>query len=829
MDGLPGVDPNALSPDDIASIEVLKDASAAAIYGTRAASGVVLITTKQGSSGKTTLSYGGYVGTQAVSKQLDVLGGADYMRLINLRSNSMVYSDEEIANIGEGTNWQDQIFTRAPIQNHQLSMSGGGEKGNYYIGLNYFDQQGIVKSSSTKKYNARINVQTRPLDQLQVSTNINFTRQRTDNILFSNAANDFAGPINTAIQFDPTLPPTLNYQGRYFLNPSIALDNPIALIEGIDDQDVLTKFYGSLTADYEVTPNLTATVRVGAELNTARSDFYRSRIADLGRANGGIGSIGSPENTPSEYTHWLTEYLLKYQKSMGRHSFSLLGGATFEEFISRSIGASSAGFLSDVTGTDLLQSGDGELRDNVSSGKTKNQLNGFLGRATYGFNDKYLLTASFRIDGSSRFSKENQYAFFPSGSIGWRISEEAFMADVGWIDELKLRAGYGELGNQGINNFETIQTLVAGGNSVFGGAIAQGVVPARLPNPDLRWETTAEVNLGVDYALLKGRVSGSIDYFDRKTSDQLFVQPLPSVVGFSSVRTNFGEVVNRGVDFSVQTQNLTGALTWNTSLTLSFLKNEVTKLPKFTQELITGNIGTFISDYNIVRVGSPLRTFYGYEINGIFQEGDNIEEAPTPEVDGYAAGMPRFVDQNGDSVINSDDRVVLGDPFADISFGFNNSLRFKGLSLDVYIVGVEGIETLDANVTESLYPTNDFRNTISRYFLDRWTPDNSSNELPSGVNPSLYGGARAINSLTVVDASYVRLKNITLGYTIPLADNIALSSLQVYVAAENLLTVTNYEGYDPDASASGANNVSKVNYNSYPLARTFRLGINVQF
>ncbi len=403
------------------------------------------------------------------------------------------------------------------------------------------------------------------------------------------------------------------------------------------------------------------------------------------------------------------------------------------------------------------------------------------------------------------------------------------MAVVGWIDELKLRAGYGELGNQGINNFETIQTLVAGGNSVFGGAIAQGVVLARLPNPDLRWETTAEVNLGLDYSLLKGRVSGSIDYFDRKTSDQLFVKPLPSVVGFSNVRTNFGEVVNKGFDFSVQTKNLVGSLKWNTSLTMSFLKNEVTKLPVFTEEIISGNIGTFISNYNIVRKGAPLRTFYGYEIDGIFQEGDNIADAPTPEVDGYAAGMPRFIDQDDNGVIDSDDRVVLGDPFADVSFGFNNSLRFKGLSLDIYVVGVEGIETLDANVTESLYPTNDFRNSISRYFLDRWTPDNPSNELPSGINPSLYGGGRAINSLTVVDASYVRLKNITLGYNIPLADDIALSSLQVYVAVDNLLTVTDYEGYDPDASAAGPNNVSKVNYNSYPLARTYRLGVNVQF
>jgi TonB-linked SusC/RagA family outer membrane protein len=825
VDGLPGVDPSSLSPNDIESIEVLKDASAASIYGTRAANGVVLVTTKSGGDGETQFSYSTYFGIQQISEQLDVLGGANYMRLINLRGNDPVYSDQEIAAIGSGTNWQDQIFETAPIQNHQLSVSGGNENSSYYVGLNYFDQDGIVESSSNKKYNARLNIDSNPLEKLKISLNVNYTREDTKEILFSNAANDFAGPINTAIQFDPTLPPELNENGRYFLNPTIALDNPVALIKGIDDDEVSKRFYGSLNADYEIMKNLTATIRLGAESNEFRSDFYRSRITDIGRSNNGNASVNSQEST-----HWLTEYLLRYQSTFSEnHDISVQAGATYEVFESSGIGASSAGFLSDVTGTDLLQSGDGELRDNVSSYRFKNQLNGFLGRVNYGFDNRYLLTASVRADGSSRFSDDEKYAVFPSASVGWRISEEQFMDNVNWVNELKLRVGYGVLGNQGINNFETIQTLVAGGSSVFGGSIAQGVVPARLPNPNLRWETTAEYNIGLDYSLVNDRISGSIDYFNRTTSDQLFVKPLPSVVGFSSVRTNLGEVKNTGVDFSLQTQNMVGDFNWNSSLTLSFLRNEVTELPDFTQQIIGGNIGTFISNYTIVREGDPLRSYYGYQIDGIFQEGDDIENAPTPDVNGYAPGMPKFVDQNGDGNIDGDDRVILGDPFPDLSFGFKNSFYYKNLSFDVFIHGVKGIETLDANVTESLYPTNDFRNSISRYYLDRWTPENPSNELPSGMNPSLYGGARAINSLTVVDASYARLKNITLGYNFPLSGSTVFSSLRAYIAAENLLTITDYEGYDPDASAAGSGNVVKVNYNSYPLARTFRLGIDIQF
>jgi TonB-dependent starch-binding outer membrane protein SusC len=825
VDGLPGVNPASLSPDDIESIDVLKDASAASIYGTRAANGVVLITTKKGKAGKTTLSYNTYSGVQSVSKQLDVLGGSDYMRLVNLRSTNPVYSNADIAAIGNGTNWQNEIFQDAPIQNHQLSMSAGSNTGNYYVGLNYFNQEGIVESSSDKKYNIRVNTQTRPVEKLLISANINFTRQNTSEILFSNDANDFAGPINTAIQFDPTLPSGLNSLGRYYLNPTIALDNPVALIKGITNQNLSTRLYSSLAVDYEFLKNFTATIRVGAEANSGRSDFYRSRITDIGRSNGGDGSVAS-----SEYTHWLTEYLIKYGKTFNElHDFSILGGATFEEFITRGVGASSAGFLSDVTGTNLLQSGDGELRDNVSSSKLKNQLNGFLGRMTYGYNSKYLLTASFRLDGSSRFAKGNKYALFPSASFGWRISEEGFMQNLKLINELKLRVGYGELGNQGINNFETTQTLVAGGNSVFGGTIYRGVVPARLPNPDLKWETTAEINIGLDFSILGNRISGSVDYFDRKTKDQLFTKPLPSVVGFTSVRTNFGEVQNKGLEIGLRTKNLTGKLSWNSALTLSFLKNEVTQLPDFTQQIIGGQIGTFISNYTIVKEGSPLQSFYGYKINGIFQQGDDIQNSPKPNVTGYAAGMPRFADEFPDGVIDDKDRVILGDPFPDFNFGVNNSFKYGGISLDIFVLGVQGIETLDANITESLYPTNDARNSISRYFIDRWTPENPSNELPSGMNASLYGGARSINSLTVVDASFVRLKNITVGYAFPMKKIGFLSSLKVYAAADNLLTITDFDGFDPDASATGASSVTKVNYNSYPLARTIRIGLDVKF
>lgn len=850
VDGLPGVDPSSLSPGDIESIDVLKDASSAAIYGTRAANGVVLITTKKGKAGKTSLSYSTYTGFQSAAKNLDVLGGSQYGELVNLRTPG-TYTDTQISGFGTGTNWQDQIFQDAIVHNHQISMSGGNDKGNYYLGLNYFDQDGIVKTSSSQKYNIRLNVQSRPLENLLITTNANYTRQTDNRILFSNLANENAGPINSAIQFDPTLATGFDANGRYLQNAAIALDNPLALINGIDNETVINRVYASVNTDYEFVKNLTATVRLGADVSNARNDFYNSRTTQNGLAAGGIGSVTSIENS-----HWLVEALLKYSNTFKEdHNFSIFGGITLEEFVSVGVGASSAGFLSDVTNTNLLQSGDGDNSDDVQSSKIKNQLNGFIGRATYDYKGKYLLTGSIRVDGSSRFSPDNKYAFFPSGSVGWRISEEPFLQDSETINELKLRIGYGELGNQGINNFETRSTLIAGGSSIFNGSIFQGVVPARLENPDLRWETTKEVNVGLDYALANNRISGSVDYFNRKTQDQLFQQPLPSVVGFSSVRTNIGEVQNSGVDLSIRTINVDNdSFKWNSNLTLSFLKNEVTQLPEFTQELITGNIGTFITGFTIVREGSPLQAFYGYEIDGIFQTGDNIEAAATPfsVADGYSAGMPRFVDQNGDGNIDADDRTVLGDPFPDFTFGFNNSFTYKNLSLDVFLQGVQGIESLNGNVTESLYPTNSARNSISRYYTDRWTTSNPSNTLPSGVNPSLYGGQFQINSLTVTDASFVRLKNVTLGYNIPIKESSKLSMVRLYGAVDNLFTITDFEGYDPDASSgsvgsaastpgvgnnvantgAGTSNptgVTRTTYNSYPLARTVRLGLDIKF
>ena len=474
-----------------------------------------------------------------------------------------------------------------------------------------------------------------------------------------------------------------------------------------------------------------------------------------------------------------------------------------------------------------MQSGDKLNGDDVFSGKERNRLNGFLGRINYDLLNRYLLTASFRYDGTSRFSSDHKYAFFPSVAFAWRMSEEPFLKTFDNLSDLKLRIGYGQLGNQGISNYQTLQTLKAAGSAVFGNSLMQGLVQARLPNPNLRWETTAETNLGIDFGFFNNRLTGSVDFYIRDTKDQLFDKPLPSSIGFANVKVNAGKVRNSGIDFMINSINFDKRdFGWETSLNLSLLKNRVKELPDFIPELITGSMASFISNYEITRVGDPIYSYYGYEVEGIFQKGDDIANSAQPNA---KPGDLKFKNQNDDNAITSDDRVVLGKPFPDVTLGFTNNIRYKNFNLSIFLQGVFGIQTLDANVLETFYPTNEYRNRIAKYYQNRWTENNPTNKYPSGVNSSNYGGQYMTNSLTVKDASFLRIKNINLSYDVPLRGNKYIRAASVYAAVDNLYTFTGYEGFDPDASASGADKVSKVNYNSYPLARTVRFGVNITF
>lgn len=820
IDGLPGGDINALSPDDIESIEVLKDASASAIYGSRAANGVVLISTKKGRPGQLDISYNGYVAFQDVKDRVDMLNGSEYLTVlndINVESGGgIIHSPQRIAEVGEGFDWQDLLFQNAVTQNHQISFAGGGNNSNYYVALNYIDQEGVMKETGQKKYNARINYEVNPTDRFKVSLNMNANRANTDKIKLGRGTNEGVGVLSAALLFDPTIGPERNSEGYFDVNPLVAIENPQALLEGIDEWEVENTTYATATAEYEVLNGLTATVRLGSQLNNLRNDVYENDLTQIGRGVNGRATVRSTENT-----YWLAEYLLAYELSAGEHDFKVLGGITYENFESRFQFTRASDFLSHVTTTNLLQSGNSETFI-IQSGKSINRLNSQLGRINYSFQDKYLFTASVRRDGTSRFSDKNKYAIFPSASVGWKISEEAFMANQQFFTNLKFRVGYGEIGNQGINNFETIQTFRAGSNAVLGGVLQTGAIPARIPNEDLVWETTKELNIGIDYGILSDRINGSIEVYSRNTFDQLFQQPVPYTTGFTSVRVNLGQVQNKGIDFSLSTYNLTGRLKWNTDLVMSFLDNEVIELPEFAQQIVSGGFG-FSGNYRVTQEGSPMLSFFGYTMLGIFQEGDDIANSAQPNA---LPGHPIFDDTNGDGTINADDKVILGDPFPNFTFGFNNRFSYDKFNLEVYFLGVQGVETFNNLVAESLYPINKERNHLAVNYLDRWTSSNTGAEYPSGVNYTSYSdGENKVNTFTIQDASFIRLKNITLSYDLTLPANFKLfDAVNLYVSGENLWTYADgYDGFDPDGNSDGAG-VSRATFTDYPIARTIRIG-----
>ncbi len=823
IDGLPGGSVTALSPDDIESMEVLKDASASAIYGSRAANGVLLITTKRGKKGQMDISYNGYVGFQDVKDQVRMLNGSEYLTVlneINVESGGgILYPPDYIAQVGDGYNWQDIIFQNSIIQNHQVSFQGGSDKSQYYVSLNYLDNEGVIMNSGQKKYNARINYRIQPSDKFSFNINMNVNRSLTEIVKGGRGTNEGVGVLSAALLFDPTIGPEKNSEGYFDVNPLVAIENPMALLEGISRLDVQTTVYSTVSADYEILKGFKATIRLGTELSNYRSDIYENDLFQIGRGVNGRGTVNSIENT-----YWLAEYLLSYGFTKGDHEFKVLGGITYENFETRNQYSQASDFLSHVTLTNLLQSGNSDTYV-LRSSKFINRLSSQLGRINYSYKGKYLVTASIRSDGTSKFSEINKYAYFPSGSVGWKIASEPFMQNQGLFSELKLRVGYGELGNQGINNFETIQTFRAGSDAVLGGSLVTGAIPARIPNEDLVWETTKEFNIGLDFGILDHRFSGTIEYYVRNTHDQLFQKPVPFTTGFTNVRVNFGQVRNRGFEFAFRSNNLTGKLEWDTDLTLSFHENEVVKLPEFAQQVIFGGFG-FSGNYLVVQEGSPMSSFYGYQMDGIWQVEDDIANSPQPNA---LPGHPIFHDTNGDGKITADDKIILGDPFPDMMFGFNNRFSYDRFNLDIYFLGIQGVETFNNLVAESLYPINKERNHIAQNYLDRWTVDNPGAEFPSGVNYTSYSdGENKVNSFTIQDASYIRLKNVTLSYDFSLEKIGVFKALNLYVSGENMWTMSDYDGFDPDGNSDG-NGTSRATFSDYPLARTFRIGGKLTF
>lgn len=812
---------STINPADIESLEVLKDASATAIYGSRGANGVVLITTKSGKTGKQQVSYSGSVSISSPAKKLDLLNAADYKRVLNAiideGGESEIYRVGDIANNGLGTDWQDEVTKQNAISHeHQLSFTGGNEKTFYYASLNYANQDGIVKNTSFERWGARLNLKSNINSRLTVNFNVSGSYVKDHFVANGYGVNAEAGVLYAAYNYDPTLA-VKDEDGNYVRSTILSVDNPVAIQEGMKSHSDTYRILASAYGEYCIIDGLTAKLSLGTDfVNENRKNFISS-LTQYGEDNGGIGS-----NQNSEKSNYIIEGTLNYAKTFkDKHSVGGLFGMSYQRFVNTSMNSRAADFPDESLGADNLQLGNQETF-RITNSVTGNRLASYISRFNYGFDDRYLATITFRADGSSRFGTNHRFGYFPSAALAWKISNESFLKSFNALSQLKMRLSWGRTGNQEIGNYPALSTYSSGNDAIWNGQAVTGTKPSKIPNPDLKWETTDQYNIGVDYGFFNNRLNGSIDYFWKKTTDMLLELPIPQSTGYSNQLTNIGRIDNRGIELSLNTVNIDNRdFSWTSNFTFSAMKNEVKDLGGI-DEIIIGAGYTHVDQVVIRRPGVPLNSYYGYEVEGVWQVNDDYSKMK----EDYVPGDLKYVDQNGDGVIDDKDRVVLGNSFPDFSWSFGNTFTYKNFGLYVFFEGVQGVDMLNGNLIDNYFPISFRRNKFSELYLNRWTVDNPTNEYPSFVNPLKFG-RKVCNSRTISDASYVRLKTIRLSYTFPKVSKY-IASLQVYATAENLFTWTDYIGLDPTLNSNNNSNF-RMDFNSYPSARTYMFGVKLDF
>ncbi|SEJ50237.1 TonB-linked outer membrane protein, SusC/RagA family [Dyadobacter koreensis] len=817
---------STLNPSDIESMAILKDASSTAIYGSRGANGVVIITTKRGKSGKSTINLDAYYGVQQVRRKYPVMNAREYAAFVNdantNEGRNPVYTPQQVEAFGEGTDWQDEIFRSAPMYNYQLSMSGGDEKTQYAISGGYFKQKGIVTNSDFDRYSFRVNLDRKLTNKIKVGNSLTVNRtlsnqSRSDGSLGS------AGLVTIAALQFPSILPVYNPDGTYLMNnPALnfTADNPVALAKENKNKNTAYRIFGNVFGEYQIIDGLSLKVVLGIDGIIQKQDSYLPRSVSSGLSQGGVGSINNNQSIT-----WLNENLLTYTKTFNKiHNLTALVGYTQQVNRTENNYAASRNFVNDNLGTGNL--GAGSVALVPSSGIGTWGLESYLGRINYGLNDKYLLTASFRADGSSRFGANKRYGFFPSMALAWRASEENFIKHVKSISDLKIRATVGRTGNQdGIGNYPAY-SLLSTQNYVLGNVVSTGIGPNQIANPDLSWETTTQSDVGVDLGLFGNRVTVTADAYLKRTKDLLLNVTIPSSSGFSNAIKNLGKVENKGIELSISSHNIDGAFKWNTDFNYAINRNKVLDIGGAPQ-IFAGDVANIAQNVSsgIIRVGEPLGSFYGYVTDGLYQSADEL--AALTDASARKPGDRRYKDLNGDKKIDDNDRTIIGRAQPKFIGGISNTFSYKGLDLTVFFQGVYGNKILNANRFELEY-LNGTTNQ-DRDMLNRWTPTNTNTDIPRA---STTRPANRISTRQIEDGSYLRLKNIQLAYNLPssVTKSLHVQGIRFYVTAQNYVTWTKYSGYDPEVNRFGQDSRSQgFDYASYPAAKTLIFGLNVSF
>ena len=842
-----------LNPNDIESIQVLKDASTASIYGSRGSNGVIIITTKRGKKGGApSFSYNSFFGTQSVANKLDLMNSAeliDYNRDAtnnaylqqnpgasatdpnSVRTNAAWRLAEDVLSpSGVDVDWQDVIFRSAMVQTHNLSVSGGSDNSSYYISGNFFDQDGIIEKSNFKRYSLRVNLEVDLNERTRIGLNLAPSYVVSDKVPAGSPY--FARPpgiVYSGIVHAPFIEPynpdgsinQLNNQS-YVLTPEgqttsfTSASNPLAIIEAVDDQLNQNRTFGNIFAEYDLMDNLTFKSYFGVDINNYKRNFYRAssllyRTAKTGETFGQTAS--------SESLSWVAEQTLNYSKEIGSHTIDALVGYTAQK---EKIDISSA--VADTFPDDLVKTISGGQIASGSAVQEEWSLVSLLAKVNYSYEDRFLATASLRSDTSSRFGRGNKTGVFSSFSAGYRMSEDI---NADWLSDLKLRASWGETGNFLIPNYASIG-LLSSYNTTFDGALTNGIAPSTISNQDLSWEKTTSFDIGLDFGFLNDRIYGSLEYFKSTTTDLLLAVQIPSALGFTNALTNIGEVVNKGIEISVTSRNLTGVLNWTTDFNFSTIDNEVTKLgPSGDPILSSGGAG----NRHITKIGEPIGSYYGYQTDGIYQNQAEIDNSGI--VDQIATPQPgdfKWVDVNNDGFINSADRTTIGNYLPDFTYGINNRFEYNNFEFSFLLQGVEGNEVL--NLTRRHMGNGEANYNSYSEWNNRWRSEaEPGNGLIPRANRQTGNSNNRPSNYQVEDASYLRLRNVTLAYTIPENSlNGKLDRLRLYLSGTNLFTKTDYLGFNPEVNNQDDNtNVQGEDYGAYPLSSVITFGINAKF
>ncbi|MFD2569669.1 SusC/RagA family TonB-linked outer membrane protein [Spirosoma soli] len=833
VDGLPFEGGTSdINPNDIESIEVLKDAAASAIYGSRAANGVVLITTKRGKSGKASINFNYYKGIQQVDRTRlpKLMNSTEFIELIQeqrangagvtslyafvLPENGIIGGNGRISD----TNWLDEVIQTGAMDNYEIAVQGGENKLKFYLSGALLNQKGALVFTDYKRYTGKLNLDYQASNKLKLGTSINFTRGLT------NGTPENEGGTFQAALFKAPVNPVRAIDGTYFLEDISGILNPVAVPDLETRLKTKTRLLANAFAEFTILPGLNFKTSWGTDLVYERDDFFQPSTSRR-------GTVANGSTNTEDDVNWIYEHTLNYATFFGQHRLTaLLGYSQLENT------RSSTFMAARDYGTNSIETLNAASTPTAAtSSKRTNGLSSLFGRVGYIYANKYYLEASLRQDGSSKFGANNRYALFPAASIGWQVGREAFFENLAKsINDFKIRASYGRTGNQGGIGEYTSQGAFATGQGYVG---QNGVGPTAIANPDLKWETTDQFNLGADISFLKSRVSFSADVYLKRTSNLLLNVQLPSTSGFGSALQNVGNTENRGVELSLNTINVDGpALRWTSNFNISFNKNKIIKLYNGT-DIINTRGGTGFGQartFNLLREGQAIGAFFGWEANGIYAtSAENERQLRADNATGYIfrGGDMRFVDQNGDNIIDDRDRVVIGNALPRFTGGFTNNLQYKNFQLDVLAQFTYGNDVYNGTrtVSESMFQ---FANA-AKIIRNRWRKEGDVTDIPRADHTDP-GGNRRTSTRWLEDGSYLRIKTVTLAYNVPsaLLQKIRVSNLRLYATAQNLFTFTRYTGIDPEANSyGGSGGVTDLgfDYAAYPQYKTFLFGVNLGF